>query len=97
MRHGRGDHLLLLALVQGVELAVGAEDEDAMDAGADEAIEEPFQTRQVQVFVGLHRRGHGGDDAVDTHGDLQSGFGASNPRSRHAAEKGMVQQRGTHA
>ena len=34
VRHGGGDHLLLLALVQGVELAVGAQDEDAVHAGS---------------------------------------------------------------
>ena len=65
--HGRGDDFLLFALVEGVELAVGAEDEDAVDAVVDEVVEEPAQPRQVEVLVGLHRRGDGRDDAVDVH------------------------------
>ena len=39
--HGGGDDVLLLALVQSVELAVGAEDEDAVHAAADEVVDEP--------------------------------------------------------
>src|SRR5438046_527957 len=57
------------ALGQAVELAVGAEDEDAVSAAGEEAVDEPLEPRQVEVFVGLHRRGDGGDDALDTHGN----------------------------
>src|SRR5262249_41435013 len=67
-----GDHLLLLALVQGVELAVGAQDENAVDPLRDQVIQEPFEPRQVQVLVGLHGRRDGGDDASYIHGGQRS-------------------------
>jgi len=41
--HRRGDHFLLLALVECVELAVGAEHEDAVYALGDEVIDEPLE------------------------------------------------------
>src|SRR5204862_5084265 len=62
-----GDHLLFLALVKGVELTVGAEHEDAVDAGRDLLVDEGAQARQVEVLVGLHRRDDRGNDAVDLH------------------------------
>ena len=65
--HRGGDHLLLLALVQGVELAVRAEDEDAVHAVADEVVEEPSETGKVQVLVGLHRGGDRRNDPVKVH------------------------------
>ena len=39
--HRRGDDFLLFALVERVELAVGAEHEDAVNAVGDEVVEEP--------------------------------------------------------
>ena len=65
--HRRGDHLLLLGLVQGAELAVGAEDEDAVDPAGDQVIDEPAQTRDVQVLVVLHRGRDGRDDPLNLH------------------------------
>ena len=41
MSNRRGDDFLLLTLVEGVKLAVGAEDENTMNAVGDEVIEEP--------------------------------------------------------
>jgi len=64
---GGGDHLLLLVIVHRVEFAIGAEHEDAVDAAVDKVIEEPLEPRQIEVFVGLHRRGDGRDDALDFH------------------------------
>src|SRR5262249_657215 len=78
----RGDHLLLLALVEGVELAVGAEDEDAVDAVGEEVVEEPLQARQVEVPVVVHRGGEGGDDAVDAHGGSRGREGSGWVRRR---------------
>jgi hypothetical protein len=31
-------------------------------------IEKPLEPRQIEILVGLHRRGDGRDDAVDFHG-----------------------------
>ena len=64
---GGGDDFLLFALIQSVKLAIGAEDEDAMNAVFDEMVEEPFQTGNVEVLVGQHRRGDGRNNALDTH------------------------------
>ena len=33
----------------------------------DQVVDEPLEPRQVEVFVGLHRRGDGRDDAADLH------------------------------
>src|SRR2546421_136765 len=63
--------------VERVELAVGAEHEDAVDAAVDEVVDEPLEAREVEVFVGQHRRGDGGDDALDAHGLLTDEWIAS--------------------
>jgi hypothetical protein len=41
--------MLLLALIESVKLAVGAEDENVVNAVGNEGIEEPFQTWQVEI------------------------------------------------
>src|SRR5207249_10380704 len=71
-----------------VELAVGAQDEDAVDAAGEEAVDEPLEPGQVKVFVGLHRCGDRGDDALDAHGNPRKtwAIGCYNllpPRPRH--------------
>src|SRR5262245_39744289 len=67
MLHGGGDYRLLLALIQGVELTIGAENEDAVNPAIDEMIEKPSQPGQVQVLIGLHRCGNRRYDAADLH------------------------------
>ena len=61
-------------LVEGVELAVGAEDEDAVDAAGDEVVDEPFEARQVEIFIGLHRGSDGRNDAADLHDEPRGGW-----------------------
>src|SRR5579875_3874144 len=45
------DDFLLLALIQSVKLAVGAENKDAVNPIGDEMVDEPFQARQVEILV----------------------------------------------
>ncbi len=49
------------------ELSGGAEDEDAVDALAEEEVDVRPQTGEVEGFVREHRRDDGGDDAVEDH------------------------------
>jgi len=69
MSNGRGDDFLLFALIERVKLAVGAEYENAVDAVGDEVVDEPAQARQIEILVGLHRRGNGRNDAGNLHDD----------------------------
>jgi hypothetical protein len=77
---GGGDHLLFLALVHGTELAVRAEDEEAVHPLADEVIEEPSEAGKVQILVGLHRGGDRRNDPVELHDQLSDAAPPRGPR-----------------
>ncbi len=71
MGDGRRYDLLFLVFIQRVELAIRPQDEDAMHSAGEEPIQEPAKTRQIEVFVGLHRSSHGRDDSTDLHNELR--------------------------
>jgi len=71
---GGGADFLFFALVEGVELAIGAEDEDTVDTGCNLAVEKPAQPRQgagekmLQAALALLRPS-GGDVPDHSEGD----------------------------
>src|SRR5262249_5875725 len=80
--------LLFLALVQGIKLAVRTEDEDAVHAAADEVVDEPSETGNIQILVVLHRGGDRWNDPVELHERFSDGGtlrGARKPRPRRYA------------
>jgi hypothetical protein len=61
--HSCCDDVMFLGLVEGEELAGGAEDEDSVDAAGELSVDVPPQSVQVDLLVRSHRRDHGRNDA----------------------------------
>ncbi|MNE69602.1 hypothetical protein D3C80_1653350 [compost metagenome] len=61
------EHLLALAVAQGVVLAGGAADDQAMYALADQAVDDLGQRLEVNSASGVEGRYHGSPNTIEVH------------------------------